>query len=147
ASHRNRFEDNELGYHEDGRRFRNRLDLWWDGKGDDNCFAEPTAGHTTPAVLPPCEGAGPGRVLAEPLKAFKIWHCDDDAVEDGVPAGCDWFGAEFAERLEARAAVVFAAGLLFLTGAGWFGAARAPEPPPPMAMTFSAIATCLGALL
>ncbi|WP_155830078.1 right-handed parallel beta-helix repeat-containing protein [Glycomyces tenuis] len=147
ASHRNRFEDNELGYRDDGRRFRNRLDLWWDGKGDGNCFAEPTAWHTTPAVMPSCEDPGPGRILAEPLKAFKVWHCGTDAIGDGVPAGCDWFGAKFTDRIEAQAAVAFAAGLLFLTGAGWFGAARAPEPPPPMSMTFSAIATCLGALL
>ena len=147
SSHRNHFEDNELGYSDDGRRFRNRLDLWWDGKGDGNCFTEPTAGHTNPAVLPACEDTGPGRLLAEPLKAFKVWHCGTGTVEDGAPTGCDWFGAKFTDRLEVRTAVAFAAVLLFLTGMGWFGAARAPEPPPPMSMTFSAIATCLGALL
>lgn len=148
GSHRNRFEDNTFGYRDDGQRSRNRLDVWWDGKGEGNCFTEPTAGHTTPAVLPACGRPGPERVLAEPVKAFKVWHCGTGSAEDGaLPAGCDWFGARFTDRLEVQAAVAFAAALLFLTGAGWFGAVRAPLPPPPMSMTFSAIATGAGALL
>jgi len=143
ASHRNRFEDNTFGYRDDGGRSRNRLDVWWDGKGEGNCFTEPTAGHTTPEALPRCGRPGPARLLAEPVKAFKVWHCGTGAVA----SGCDWFGAEFTERLEVRVAIAFAAALLFLTGAGWFGAVRAPVPPPPMSMTFSAVATGSGALL
>ncbi|WP_026925352.1 right-handed parallel beta-helix repeat-containing protein [Glycomyces arizonensis] len=147
ASHRNRFEGNTFGYRDDGQRSRNRLDLWWDGKGEGDCFAEPTAEHTTPAVLPSCGEGSSGRLLAEPVKAFKVWYCETGPITGAVPAGCDWFGATFTDRLEVQAAVAFAAALLFLTGAGWFGAARSPEPPPPMSMTFSAIATCSGALL
>ncbi|MCH7232776.1 right-handed parallel beta-helix repeat-containing protein [Glycomyces sp. L485] len=149
ASHRNRFEGNTLGYRDDGHRSRNRLDLWWDGQGEGNCFTEPGALHTTPAVLPVCDADnGPARLLGEPVKTFKIWHCDTGPLQgDTVPAGCDWFGAKFTDRLEFQAAVVFAASLLFLTGAGWLGAARSPNPPPPMSMTFSAIATGSAALL
>ncbi len=148
ASHRNRFEENTLGFRDDGQLLRNRLDLWWDGKGEGNCFTEPAAEHTTPAVLPACGDPGPGRVLTEPVKAFKVWHCGSGPMDGGaLPSGCDWFGAKFTERLEVQAAIAFAAALLFLSGAGWLGAARSPEPPPPMSMTFSAAATASGALL
>ncbi|GAB3234800.1 hypothetical protein GCM10027447_32200 [Glycomyces halotolerans] len=148
GSHRNRFEANTLGYRDDGQRFRNRLDLWWDGQGEGNCFDEPAALHTTPAVLPGCEAAsGPNRLAAEPVKTYKVWQCGTGAVEAGVPDGCDWFGAKFTDRLEFQASVLFAAALLFLTGAGWLGAARSEEPPAPMSMTFSAIATGSAALL
>ena len=148
SSNRNRFEGNTLGYRDDGQRSRNRVGLWWDGQGEGNCFDEPSADHTTPAVLPSCsDEIGPGRILGEPLKTFKTWHCGTGAVDGDVPAGCDWFGAKFTDRLEFQAVVVFAAALLFLTGAGWLGAARSPNPPPPMSMTFSAIATGFAALL
>lgn len=147
--HRNRFEGNSLGLRDEGGRSRNRLDLWWDGRGEGNCFDEPTALHTTPAVLPGCDDTlTPARVLGEPVKTFKVWQCGTDLLaETGTTAGCDWFGAKFTDRLEFQATVVFAAALLFLTGAGWLGAARSPVPPPPMAMTFSAIATGSAAVL
>ncbi|GAB3657044.1 right-handed parallel beta-helix repeat-containing protein [Glycomyces tarimensis] len=149
ASHRNEFEGNTLGFRDDGQRSRNRLDLWWDGQGEGNCFNEPEALHTTPAVLPACGGeSGPARLLGDPVKTFKLWHCGPGELDGGaVPAGCDWYGAQFTDRLEFQTAVVFAAALLFLTGAGWLGAARSPTPPPPMSMTFSAIATGSAAVL
>jgi hypothetical protein len=86
------------------------------------------------------------RLAGDPLRAFKIHQCGIGPA-DPLPSGCDWLGARFTDRLEFQAAVVFAAALLFLTGAGWLGAARAPEPPRAGQMTFSAIATGAGGLL
>ena len=144
ASHDNRIEGNALGVSDTGQRFRNRLDVWWDGQGENICF-DGTFHHTTPSTLPDC-GGGPDtdRLLAEPVKTLKLWRCGIDVPD---PEGCDWFGARFTDRLEVQIAVLFAAGMLFLSGVGWLGAARSSEPPPPMAMTFSAIATGCGALL
>ncbi|MFG3341595.1 right-handed parallel beta-helix repeat-containing protein [Glycomyces sp. NPDC048151] len=145
---RNRFEDNAFGVREDGQRQRNRLDLWWDGVGAGNCFAEPGSFRTLPASLPDCDGANtPSRLVGDPLRAFKVGHCGIGDTAAGVPEGCDWFGARFTDRLEFQAAVVFAAGLLFLTGAGWLAAARAEHPPRAGRMTFSALATGSGGLL
>ncbi|WP_199037964.1 right-handed parallel beta-helix repeat-containing protein [Glycomyces salinus] len=145
VSHDNRVEGNTLGFSDTGQRFRNRLDLWWDGQGEANCFDEQNLHHTTPAALPDCgDGPAPDRLLSGPVKTLKLLQCGID-VE--APTGCDWFGAKFTDRLEVQVAVLFAAGVLFLSGLGWLGAARSAEPPPPMSMTFSAIATGCGALL
>ncbi|WP_100447582.1 right-handed parallel beta-helix repeat-containing protein [Glycomyces xiaoerkulensis] len=146
---RNRFEGNTFGFRDDGRRDRNRSDLWWDGQGEGNCFSEPGVLHTSPAVMPGCDsGPGPDRLAADPVKTYKVGQCGIGPLDGGAPpAGCDWFGAQFTDRLEFQSAVVFAAALLFLTGTGWFGAARSANPPPPMSMTFSAIATGFAALL
>ncbi|GAA2168646.1 hypothetical protein GCM10010403_29930 [Glycomyces rutgersensis] len=144
----NTFADNAFGVRDDGQRERNRLDLWWDGTGSGNCFDEPDAFRTLPASLPDCDGANtPSRLVGDPLRAFKVWQCGIGDAAAGVPAGCDWFGARFTDRLEFQAAVVFAAGLLFLTGAGWLAAARTENPPRAGRMTFSAIATGAGGLL
>lgn len=145
TSHDNRIEANTLGYRDSGQPSRNRLDVWWDGQGEGNCFDQPALHHTSPAVLPDCgEGPAPARLMPDPVKTLKLWQCGLDAE---APTGCDWFGAKFTDRLEVQFGVLFAAALLFLTGVGWLGAARSPEPPPPMSMTFSAIATGCGALL
>jgi hypothetical protein len=147
GSDQNRFADNVFGVREDGQQQRNRLDLSWDGIGADNCFEEPGTYRTAPHVLPGCGMVDQtSRLLGDPLRAFKIHQCGIGPA-DPLPAGCDWLGARFTERLEFQAAVVFAAALLFLTGAGWLGAARAPEPPRAGQMTFSAIATGAGGLL
>lgn len=144
-SHHNRVEANILGVSDTGQRFRNRLDLWWDGQGEANCFDEQNLHHTSPAVLPDCgDGPAPDRLLTDPVKTLKLLQC---GVDVETPTGCDWFGAKFTDRLEVQIAVLFAAGMLFLTGLGWLGAARSADPPPPMSMTFSAIATGCGALL
>ncbi|THV41829.1 right-handed parallel beta-helix repeat-containing protein [Glycomyces buryatensis] len=144
----NRFEDNTLGIRDDGQRARNRHDLWWDGAGEANCFTEPTALHTAPAAMPDCADAGSDRVVGDPMRTFKTWHCGPGGLAGGiVPDSCDWFGARQTERLEFQVGVLFAASLLFLTGAGWFAAARSPAPPPGGAMSFSAMATAAGALL
>jgi len=143
----NRFQDNVFGIREDGQHQRNRLDLWWDGTGTGDCFAEPNLYRTAPAVLPDCEeGAEASRLYGDPLRTLKAAHCGiGDAAT--LPTGCDWLGARFTDRLEFQAAVVFAAALLFLTGAGWLGAARSDNPPRAGQMTFSAIATGFGAFL
>jgi hypothetical protein len=144
----NTFADNTFGVRDDGQRERNRLDLWWDGTGSGNCFDEPNAFRTFPASLPDCDGANtPSRLVGDPLRALKLWQCGLGDAATGVPAGCDWFGARFTDRLEFQAAVVFAAALLFLTGAGWLAAARTENPPRAGRMTFSAIATGAGGLL
>ncbi|MFC3493423.1 right-handed parallel beta-helix repeat-containing protein [Glycomyces rhizosphaerae] len=144
----NRFADDTFGLRDDGQRQRNRLDLWWDGIGADNCFEEPNLGRTSPAVLPGCGVVDQtSRVYGDPLRALKHWQCGIGDASAGVPEGCDWFGARFTDRIEFRAAVVFAASLLFLTGAGWLAAARAAEPPRAGRMTFSAMATGAGGLL
>lgn len=144
----NRFEANTFGIRDDGQKERNRLDLWWDGLGAGNCFAEPDAARSNPAALPDCDvQPQPSRLLADPLHALKTWHCGIGDTAAGVPSGCDWFGARFTDRLEFQVAVVFAALLLFLTGAGWLAAARSPNPPRAGQMTFSAIATGAGGLL
>lgn len=145
AGNRNTVAGNVFGVRDDGQLQRNRLDLWWDGTGTGNCFDEPGAHRTAPAVVPDCDTPA-ARALGDPLRTLKAWHCGlADAA--AVPDGCDWFGARFTDRLEFRAAVLFAAALLFLAGAGWLGAARAPDPPRAAQMTFSAIATGAGALL
>ncbi|MCC3763517.1 right-handed parallel beta-helix repeat-containing protein [Glycomyces sp. TRM65418] len=142
----NRIEGNTLGFRDDGARSRNRIDLWWDGTGSGNCFDQP-AHHTTPDVLPGC-GASVDRVYGDPLRAYKVWRCGPEAVAGGeAPTGCDWLGATSTDRIEFQAAVLFATSLLFLTGAGWLAAARAPIAPRPHQMTFSAMATGAGALL
>jgi hypothetical protein len=147
GSDQNRFADNVFGVRDDGQQQRNRLDLSWDGIGADNCFQEPGTFRTAPHVLPGCGMVDQtSRVLGDPLRAFKIRQCGLGPA-DPLPAGCDWLGASFTDRLEFQAAVVFAAALLFLTGAGWLGAARAPNPPRAGQMTFSAIATGAGGLL
>ncbi|HEX2143032.1 MAG TPA: right-handed parallel beta-helix repeat-containing protein [Glycomyces sp.] len=145
---RNRFIGNVFGERDDGQHQRNRLDVWWDGVGTGNCFKEPNAFRTSPAALPGCEAAiDASRLYGDPLKALKTWQCGITDASAGVPDGCDWLGAQFTDRLEFQAAVVFAAALLFLTGAGWLGAARAPDPPRAGRMTFSAMATGAGGLL
>jgi parallel beta-helix repeat protein len=144
----NTIADNTFGVRDDGQRERNRLDLWWDGTGAGNCFDEPNAFRTLPASLPDCDGANtPSRLVGDPLRAFKVWQCGIGDAATGIPEGCDWFGARFTDRLEFQAAVVFAAGLLFLTGAGWLAAARTENPPRAGRMTFSAMATGAGGLL
>nr|WP_255671601.1 right-handed parallel beta-helix repeat-containing protein [Glycomyces amatae] len=145
AGNRNTVAGNEFGVREDGQRQRNRLDVWWDGNGAGNCFDEPGAHRTAPSVVPSCDVPAT-RALGDPLRTLKAWHCGI-ADAGAVPDGCDWFGARFTERLEFRAAVAFAVALLFLAGAGWLGAARAPDPPRAGQMTFSALATGAGALL
>ncbi|MEU5155446.1 right-handed parallel beta-helix repeat-containing protein [Glycomyces sp. NPDC021274] len=148
AGDANTFAGNTFGVREDGQRERNRLDLWWDGVGAGNCFDQPNAFRTLPAVLPPCDTEfPPARVAGDPLRALKLWQCGIGDATAGVPEGCDWFGARFTDRLEFQAAVVFAASLLFLTGAGWLAAARTDEPPRAGRMTFSAMATGAGGLL
>jgi hypothetical protein len=145
---RNRFTANTFGVRDDGQRQRNRLDLWWDGVGAGNCFAEPDAFRTAPTALPACDIVSePSRLLADPLRTAKLWQCGIGDTAAGVPAGCDWLGARFTGRLEFQAAVAFAAGLLFLTGAGWLAAARTDDPPRAGRMTFSALATGAGGLL
>ncbi|WP_205326104.1 nitrous oxide reductase family maturation protein NosD [Glycomyces sp. YM15] len=148
AGDANTFAENIFGVRDDGRRERNRLDLWWDGTGSGNCFDEPNAFRTFPAVLPDCEdGAGASRISGEPLRALKVWRCGVGDAAAGMPEGCDWFGARFTDRLEFQVAVVFTAALLFLTGAGWLAAARTEHPPRAGRMTFSAMATGAGGLL
>ncbi|MEU6857815.1 NosD domain-containing protein [Glycomyces sp. NPDC046736] len=141
---RNAFTDNIFGIREDNQRERNRLDLWWDGVGVDNCFDEPQAHRTAPSVLPGCD-SGVSRAFGDPLRTLKVWQCGIGGTE--VPEGCDWYGAQFTSRIEFQAAVVFAAALLFLTGAGWLGAARSPNPPRAGQMTFSALGTGAGVML
>ncbi|THV29987.1 right-handed parallel beta-helix repeat-containing protein [Glycomyces paridis] len=145
---RNTVADNTFGVRDDGRRERNRLDLWWDGVGTGNCFDEPGMHRSSPAALPGCDAVPESsRLLADPLRTLKTWQCGLDGTAADLPAGCDWFGARFTDRLEFQAAAVFAAALLFLTGAGWLAAVRAPDPPLAGQMTFSAIGTGAGGLL
>lgn len=147
GSDQNRFADNVFGVRDDGQQQRNRLDLWWDGIGADNCFQEPATHRTAPAALPGCGMVDQtSRLFGDPLRALKLHQCGIGPA-DPLPVGCDWLGASFTDRLEFQAAVVFAAALLFLTGAGWLGAARSPNPPRAGQMTFSAIATGAGGLL
>ncbi len=144
----NTFAGNVFGIRDDGQQQRNRLDLWWDGVGADNCFNEPNLYRSAPAVLPGCGMVDQtSRIAGDPLRAFKTWHCGIGDASTGVPEHCDWFGARFTDRLEFQMAVVFAAALLFLTSAGWLGAARSENPPRAGRMTFSALATGAGGLL
>ncbi|WP_091032281.1 right-handed parallel beta-helix repeat-containing protein [Glycomyces harbinensis] len=145
GGNRNTVADNDFGVREDGQRQRNRLDVWWDGTGAENCFDEPGAYRTAPAVLPGCDAAAT-RILGDPLRTAKAWHCGLGAASD-VPGDCDWFGAQFTDRLEFRVAVAFAAVLLFLTATGWLAAARSLDPPRAGQMTFSALSTGAGGLL
>ncbi|GAA2140782.1 right-handed parallel beta-helix repeat-containing protein [Glycomyces algeriensis] len=143
----NTFSGNTFGIREDGQRQRNRVDLWWDGTGTDLCFDEPGAFRSSPAVLPDCDATlQPSRIAGDPMKTLKVAVCGVDRTEE-LPDGCDWFGARFTDRLEFQAVVVFAASLLFLTGAGWLAAARTDDPPRAGRMTFSAMATGAGGLL
>ncbi|MFI6326438.1 hypothetical protein ACIBG8_53580 [Nonomuraea sp. NPDC050556] len=103
TSNFNRYEGNRF----DG----NGINVWWDGQGTGNCW-QGDAGASTPRVLPACAARAPelsggsSRWLAEPVKIAKLYLCADfSATPQGLPAGCDWFGAAGFGKVETQLAL------------------------------------------
>ncbi len=126
TSHHNRYTGNRLGLTRGGEHRPNRTDVWWDGQGRDNCWQSDT-GASSPRTLPEC-GRKPGevsggshRLLAEPVKIAQLLVCADyDVGARRLPAGCDWYGARGAERIEVQLALAVAAVLALVGGVLWW---------------------------
>ncbi|MFF3764270.1 right-handed parallel beta-helix repeat-containing protein [Streptomyces sp. NPDC001922] len=126
TSHHNRYAGNRLGLTRGGEHRPNRTDVWWDGQGRDNCWQSDT-GASSPRTLPVC-GRTPGevsggshRLLAEPVKIAQLLVCADyDVGARRLPAGCDWYGARGAERIEVQLALAVAAVLALVGGVLWW---------------------------
>ncbi|WP_311137464.1 right-handed parallel beta-helix repeat-containing protein [Streptomyces sp. I6] len=143
TSHHNRFHANKLGTDRDGKAAPNRVDVWWDGQGEGNCWQDDTSG-STPRTLPVC-GEEPGavsggshRILGEPVKLAQLIVCSDYSVgARRLPAGCDWYGARGIERVEVQTALAIAGVLALVGGLLWWRRLRGNR--------WVAVATALGA--
>ncbi|MFC7306902.1 right-handed parallel beta-helix repeat-containing protein [Streptomyces monticola] len=123
TSHHNRYAGNRLGEDKQGRARPNATDVWWDGQGEANCW-QPDTGPSSPRALPSCGerrgevSGGSDRLVGEPAKLAHLLVCADyDVRARRLPAGCDWYGAQGAERVEVQIALAVAA-VLALAGAG-----------------------------
>ncbi|MEV0615851.1 right-handed parallel beta-helix repeat-containing protein [Nonomuraea sp. NPDC050404] len=130
----NRFEGNVFGVAQSGEPRPNGLDVWWDGQGTGNCWQGNT-GASTPVVLPVCAATAPelsggsNRLLAEPVKLIKQYLCADfSAAEARLPAGCDWFGASGAGKVETQLALGGSVVLGLLAGLFWWRSRQATRP-------------------
>jgi hypothetical protein len=131
TSHHNRYAGNVLGRAEDGTVRPNKLDVWWDGQGQGNCW-QSDAGASSPPVLPRCGGepgelsGGSHRLVGEPFKMASQLVCADyDVGAARVPAGCDWYGARGIDRVEVQLAFGIAVVLALAGGALWWRLLRA----------------------
>lgn len=92
TSHTNRHLANRLGSSPAGAD-PNRVDLWWDGGGQGNCWQDnrgPRPLRTDPAALPGC-AAPSGPVGAPPAKAAELAAClRFDRDNSAEPPGCTW---------------------------------------------------------
>ncbi|MEU6743565.1 right-handed parallel beta-helix repeat-containing protein [Streptosporangium sandarakinum] len=105
TSHHNLYEGNHLGVTPEGVSRPNGAGVSWDGQGTGNCWQD-DAGPSTPWALPACGSAGPSRVLGEPVKLAKGYLCNDYSIrERRLPAGCEWYGAAGAARVEVQLAL------------------------------------------
>jgi hypothetical protein len=126
TSHHNRYAGNTLGRTPDGQSRPNKLDVWWDGQGKDNCW-QSDAGASNPPVLPSCGTAagalsgGSHRLIGEPFKmAGQLVCAEYDVGAARIPAGCDWYGARGMERVEVQLALAVAVVLALTGGALWW---------------------------
>ena len=126
TSHENRVYGNRMGVSPTGEKRANRIDVWWDGQGRNNCWQERPP-RSEPAVLPRCgaggapAGPGPDRYIAEPGKVLKLYECNDYNLEEArIPGNCDWFGASGLERVEVQAALIEAVLLVALAALVWW---------------------------
>ncbi|HEU4541844.1 MAG TPA: right-handed parallel beta-helix repeat-containing protein [Jiangellaceae bacterium] len=124
TSHNNTYIGNRFGVTPDGESQPNRLDVWWDGQGTQNCW-QPDTGDTVPLRLPEC-GSEPGefsgpqtsRVFAEPATLASLYVCGEYSLSElYIPSGCEWLGASGLGRLDvqltlASSALVGIVGLL-----------------------------------
>jgi hypothetical protein len=116
---------NRMGVSPTGERRANRIDVWWDGQGRNNCWQE--VGTSEPVPVPRCgtggAPAGPGadRFIAEPGKVLKLYECNTfDLQKAQIPGNCDWFGARGLERVEVQAATIEAVLLVALAALLWW---------------------------
>ncbi|HEX6232670.1 MAG TPA: hypothetical protein VFZ63_06055 [Jiangellaceae bacterium] len=109
TSHHNTYIGNRFGVTRDGESSPNRLDVWWDGQGTQNCW-QPDTGDTVPVRLPAC-GAEPGtfsgpqtsRLFAEPATLASLYVCGEYSLSDlYIPSGCEWLGASGLGRLDVQ---------------------------------------------
>ncbi|MFD4135053.1 right-handed parallel beta-helix repeat-containing protein [Streptomyces goshikiensis] len=126
TSHHNRYAGNVLGKDKSGKSRPNGMDVWWDGQGRANCWQDGPDG-STPGTVPQCgdrRGAVSGasaRLVGEPVKLAQLLVCADYNVQARkLPAGCDWYGARGAERVETQLAAAVAAVLLLVGGVLWW---------------------------
>jgi hypothetical protein len=125
TSHENRVYGNRMGVSPTGRKRANRVDVWWDGQGRNNCWQ--AVGSSEPVPVPRCDGggapagSGPDRWIAEPGKVLKLYECNDyDLQRARIPGNCDWFGASGLERVEVQAALIEAVLLVTVTALVWW---------------------------
>ncbi|MET7533122.1 right-handed parallel beta-helix repeat-containing protein [Streptomyces goshikiensis] len=126
TSHHNRYAGNVLGKDKSGASRPNGMDVWWDGQGRANCWQDGPDG-STPGTVPQCgdrRGAVSGasaRLVGEPVKLAQLLVCADYNVQARkLPAGCDWYGARGAARVETQLAAAVAAVLLLVGGVLWW---------------------------
>lgn len=126
TSHHNRYLDNRMGVTPDGRQRPNRIDFWWDGQGNGNCWRGPDGAGTEPLALPVCgsDGLPAGlpvtRFVAEPAKLIKLYACAEYSQADRViPGNCDWYGASGLGRIEVQLALAEALLLGLALAAVW----------------------------
>ncbi|WP_406859969.1 right-handed parallel beta-helix repeat-containing protein [Streptomyces sp. HUAS MG47] len=134
TSHHNRYAANRLGVDRSGASRPNRVDVWWDGQGDGNCW-QGDAGPSTPLTLPACGkrlgavSGGSDRFLGEPAKLAHLLVCADYNVQARrLPAGCDWYGARGLQRVETQLALGCAAVLALVGIALWRRRLRGDRP-------------------
>ncbi|GAA1895586.1 hypothetical protein GCM10009716_02020 [Streptomyces sodiiphilus] len=134
TSHRNRYAGNVLGKSETGESRPNKLDVWWDGQGKDNCW-QSDAAPSNPPVLPECGeqagvvSGGSHRLVGEPAKmAHQLVCAEYDIGSATVPGGCDWYGARGIERVEMQLALAVAVVLALVGGVLWWRHLRSSVP-------------------
>lgn len=125
TSHHNRYVNNHLGVDQAGKSRPNKLDTWWDGQGEGNCWSGQD-GRSNPPVLPSCGAqagdvsGGSNRVVGEPVKLAALMVCAEySAQERNLPAGCDWYGATGLERVETQISLAVAVLLALVGGILW----------------------------
>jgi hypothetical protein len=114
-----------MGVSPTGEKRANRIDVWWDGQGRENCWQ--SVPRSEPLPVPRCgpggepAGGGPVRAIAEPGKALKLYECNSfDLTKARIPGNCDWFGARGLERVEVQAATIEAVLLVAMAALLWW---------------------------
>ena len=151
TSHHNRVYGNRMGVSPTGEKRANRLDVWWDGQGRQNCWQ--SVPRSEPLPVPRCgpggapEGGGPVRAIAEPGKALKLYECNTfDLTKARIPGNCDWFGARGLERVEVQAATIEAVLLVAMAALLWWRRVGAGKPAGPVGLA-GLVAIAGGALV
>jgi hypothetical protein len=112
TSHHNRYLGNHLGVAPDRASRPNRLDVWWDGQGNDNRWQ---LAHAAPPRLPGLTGPAISRLAGDPFKSLKLTQCMRfNLPKARVPLGCDWYGGRWFTRLDVVATAIQT--LLFTLG-------------------------------